>query len=255
MARQAAKWLSSGVRNRHATAELPLVNVLMATGATELVEMVERHAGTGRRFVAFIAGHRLMSPRERETGLLVFCKSVAGGIEGSPGVALFTAIVPWSRRELASVLILMTIDAQAKADFEACILAGRNMAVGAFDLGMRRHKREAGLRMIRRCKRGRSPAFYLVATLATPTVGALQELSAMRIGIVAIRAIGKGYGRLEVGIPMASHTRHFDVFAQQREFRLRVIECRGECGLLPRRGRVATLASLFEFALVGIGMA
>ena len=88
--------------------------------------------------------------------------------------------------------------------------------------------------MIRHCKGGRSPACHSVATLAAATVGALEKLAAMWIGLVAINTSVMGDRRLEVPALVAGQAGHVNMLAQQRKVRPGVVEGRGEGGPLPR---------------------
>lgn len=255
MAGLAPQRLARGVAPRHAFGKLALVNVLMATGATERVEVIERNLRADCRLVAVVAGYCLVPSGERKTRFLVHVQRVAGGLEGRSRVALLATVAPGLCRKLALVLILVAIHAEGKLDLVASLLASRNMAVGALDLGVGRDKREAGLGVIGRRISRWAPALNRVATLASAAVGALQELPLMRIGLVAIRAIDVRNRDFEIGALVAGHTRHFNVLAQQRELGLRVIEGRGEGRFLPRESAVAGVACLLEFALVRVAMA
>jgi len=66
VAGQAPQGCAFGIDRRHAFRELTVVNVLVATGAAQMAEMIKRNLGTGRRLVAFIAGHCQVSAVERE---------------------------------------------------------------------------------------------------------------------------------------------------------------------------------------------
>jgi hypothetical protein len=153
------------------------------------------------------------------------------------------------------MLILVAIDAEGEFDLVAGILSGWNMAVRAFDVDMRGHQREAGSGVIRGGIGGRNPTINIVAALAPAPVGALKELAAMRVWIVAIRAIGKGHGGFEVRALVARQTLHLEVLSEQREMGCGVIERGSESRLLPRVCTMAGLATLAEFALVGIVVA
>jgi len=180
---------------------------------------------------------------------------VIRGLESGAVVALLAVVLPGRRSELALVFILVAIDAERKLDFELCVFARRSMAGSALDRSMREDEWEAGLRVIRNGKCGWAPSQDSVATLAAAAIGTLQKLASMRIGLVAVGTCLVGYRRLEVSAGVASHARHIDVLSKQRKLRLRMVECRGEAGFLPRRGVVAGIAPLFEFAFVRILMA
>lgn len=254
VAGQAAQWFSVCIQPRRSFCELAFVNILVATGAGERTEVIKSNLGTGDRLVAVDAGHSLVAASQREAGLLVHGKGVVGGIEGDTGVAFFAAVAPWISCKLTLMLILMAINAQRKLDFVAGFLAGGNMAIGALHLGVRRHQREPGFSVIRRRKRGWRPTIHLVATFAPASVRTLLKLAAVRVRSVAIRAIGKGNGNLEVRALVAGKARHISMFAKQRKRRLRVIEGGRKGRFLPRERVVARVTPLFELAFVGIGV-
>jgi hypothetical protein len=143
-------------------------------------------------------------------------------------VASLTPIEPWISRELAFMFIFMAVRAERELDLVTCFLALRNMASRALDFCVRRNKRETGFGMIRDRICTRYPTFNFMATLTLPAIGALQELPAVRIGRVAIRALGKGYRRFEIRTLVATQARNSDMLSQQRELCLGVIERRGK---------------------------
>jgi len=255
VAGRAALGFARGASRAHPLGEFALVNVFMATGATEIVEVVDRNLGASGCFVAVDAGYRLVSASEREARPLMLLQCVVRTLEGGSVMALLAAVEPGGTRELARVLVLMAIDAERKVDLVTGRLTGWGMAIGALYLGVRGDQRKAGFGMIRDCIRGGNPAVHRVATLASPSVGALQELASVRIWLVAVGAICEGDGRFEIRALVAAQAGDLLVFAQERKARLGVIEGRGKGGLLPRRGGVAGFAALLELALVGIGVA
>ena len=94
-----------------------------------------------------------------------------------------------------------------------------------------------------------------MAALALAAVGTLQELAAVGIGFVTIRAQGVGNRRFEVAAFVTGEALDFKVLAEERKVRFGVIECRCERGSFPTGCVVARLTSLFELALVGIRVA
>ena len=81
------------------------------------------------------------------------------------------------------------------------------------------------------------------------------KLAFVRIGFVAIAAIGKGKRFFEVAIQVARDASNLDMPSNQRIFRFRVIEIEAGKQILPGAGGVATLARLLEFTLVRIDVA
>lgn len=250
----AAQWLASAVQSRHALGKLSFVNVLMASGAPERVEMIESYLRVDGRFVAFVARNGYVPPGQRPVGLLVLTQRVAGGLEGDSCMALFTAVTPWFVGKLALVLILMAIHAERKLHPVTSLLACWDMTACALHLGVRRHERKAGFGVAARCVGRRAPAIHRVATLAPPPVGALLELASMLV-FMAIHAICKRDRRIEVRGLVASQAGHINMLAQQRKLRLRMIESCSEGRSLPRRGGMAGFAALLEVTLVRIGVA
>jgi len=101
---------------------------------------------------------------------------------------------------------------------------------------------------------GGAPALHGVATFAAACVGTLCKLALVRIGFVAIGAGVMRNWSFEIAALMAAGTGNVDVFPKQGKVGLRVIECCGEAGFLPRGCGVARIAALFEFAFVWIAM-
>lgn len=196
-----------------------------------------------------------MPPGERKAGLLVFGQRVVRGLESCSRVTLLATVAPRIGRELTPMLILVAIHAERKLDLVARSLAGRDMAVSALQLAVRRDQRIFGFCVIGNREGGRAPTFYGVAAFAAAAIGALQKLAAVRIGSMAIGAQRVPDRQLEVFALVAGDAGDLHVFAQQRKLRLRVVEARGEAGFLPRARGVAEVAVLLELALVGIAVA
>ena len=131
-------------------------------------------------------------------------QGVVGSLEGSPGVASLTTIEPRISRKLAFMFIFMAVGAERELDLVARFPALRNMATGALYFSVRRNQRETCFGMIRYGICARYPAFNFMTALTLPAIGALQELPAVWIGGVAIRALGKGDRRLEIRTLVAS---------------------------------------------------
>jgi hypothetical protein len=200
--------------------ELAMMNILMATRATQLNKVIDRGPGCVARLVAFVARHRLVSIDKREAGFLMQGQSVAGSLEGSPGVASLATIEPRISRELAFMFIFMAVQALRKFDFVARFLALRNMTRCALYFRVRRNKRETSFGMIRCRVCARYPTFNFMAALTLPAIGALQKLPAVWIRRVAIRALGKGHRRLEIRTLVASQACDSIMLSQQRELSL-----------------------------------
>ena len=91
-----------------------------------------------------------------------------------------------------------------------------------------------------------------VAGLAAATVGPHQELTAVRIGLVAVSAdIVRDRG-LEISAAMAGLAAHLEVLAHQRVLRLGVVKLSDKRALLPCGSAVAGFAALLELSTMGI---
>ena len=89
---------------------------------------------------------------------------------------------------------------------------------------MRKGEREFGLGMIRGREGGGLPALHSVAAFAPAFVGALKELPAVRVGLMAIRTIVVRDRGLEIARLVTGFARYLDMLAEQGEMRLRVVE-------------------------------
>lgn len=158
----------------------------------------------------------------------MFGKREVRSLERGPVVALFAVILPGCARKLTLVFVFVAINALRELDFVAGILAGRRMTGSARYLLMREHYRIVGFGMIRNSECSRDPTLHRVATLAAAAIGPLEELAAMRIGLVAVCAGVVRDGGLEVRILMAGQAWNVKVLSKQREFRLGVVKCRRE---------------------------
>ena len=88
-----------------------------------------------------------------------------------------------------------------------------------------------------------------------PLLFSLLKLAFVRIGLVAIVAIGEGQLFLEIPIQVTGQARDLDVFSDQGIFRLGVIKIEAGQQILPAAGDVTTVAGFLECTLVGIDVA
>ena len=176
-----------GVLLLHPFGKLTVMNVFVASAATELGEMVEYNRVGRSRLVAIVAGYGEMASCQRKTALLVPVNGEVRCLPFGAVVALFTAVLPWVGCELPLVFIRMAISAQRKLDLVFCVLAGRLVAIRAFYVSMRHHQRELCFGVVRCCVRGRAPALHGMAALAPALVRTLRKLPLMLV-LVAIRA-------------------------------------------------------------------
>jgi hypothetical protein len=93
-----------------------------------------------------------------------------------------------------------------------------------------------------------------VAKGAFTLVLAISELALMRV-LMAVAALRERDRLLEVSFGMAPNAVHIRMFADQREFRLRVVESFVLRYLFPARGRMAGLARLRESSMMWIAVA
>jgi hypothetical protein len=140
-------------------------------------------------------------------------QGVVGSLEGSPVVAFFAAIQPRTGHELALMFVFMAVHTERELDLVTCFLARGNMAAGALHFRVWHNKRKTAFGVIRNRISTRYPAFYFMAALAPPAIGALQKLPAVRIRMVAIRTSGKRHWRLEIRTLMAGQARDSNVFS------------------------------------------
>ena len=91
-----------------------------------------------------------------------------------------------------------------------------------------------------------------MATLALAAVRTLRKLAFMRIGFMAVCAEIMRNRRLEIAVCVALNASDLQVLSLQSEVRLCVIEGDSKRRLLPRRSRMARIASLFERSLMRV---
>lgn len=179
---------------------------------------------------------------------------VAGCFECRPIVALLAAVAPRLTRELALMFIAMAVNAGRELDFEFRCGSRQCVASSAANIGMRKIERETGLRMIRDRKCRRAPALHRMAAFATTAILTFCKLSAVRIWFVAVGALLMWNRRFEISSGMTTQTLNIEMFPEQWETGLRVIERFGKARSLPRRRCMAGLASLLKQSVVGVAM-
>lgn len=85
-----------------------------------------------------------------------------------------------------------------------------------------------------------------MAFRAFPFPGARFELAAVRVRLVAIRAVFEWKRPLEVSVEMALGAADLRVFSEQRIFCFRVVKLKSRQRFFPSSGRVTVLAALLE---------
>ena len=93
-------------------------------------------------------------------------------------------------------------------------------------------------------------ARYALALLFSPG-----ELAAVRIGSVAVRALRKRHGLLEVPACVALYAVHLNVLPKQRELGLGMVELFIRRNLFPAGGGVARFAGLRKRAMMRVSVA
>jgi len=130
---------SIGALGRHALAELPIVRVGVARGATAIFKM-EGHdfvGGVGdAHLVAVATRNRDVRAGQRELGLFMLRDRKQNAVEILDGVASFAAIFERGGGELTGVNVLVAVHAVGKFHFVKGGLAGGKVALRAFDLNV-----------------------------------------------------------------------------------------------------------------------
>ena len=152
----------------------------------------------------------------------------------------------------------MAVGAQRKLQFVNCRLARRKVTLLALHLGVFALERVLAGGMVLNGKGGRLPSIHGMARRALSRPGPLGKLPAVRVWRVAIRALGKRQRLFKISAFVTPFTGNFKMHAQQRIFRLRVVELlthRRRIDFFPARCVVAGLACALKLALVRIDVA
>lgn len=117
----------------HSLFELPLVRVVVATGAVQVFPVVDHRRfwlEFGRFLVALSARSRQVSACQREMGLLVFSQSKSRGLVCLQVVTAVACVEVRSGGKLSRVLITMAVGAPFEFHFEDRVFPLRNVALG-----------------------------------------------------------------------------------------------------------------------------
>lgn len=249
---------SIGALQRHAILEFSLMGIGVAGSARAVREMERQNlvsSSAKARFVAIRAGDGHVSSGQHKACVLVLGDGERRAMKILYGVAVLAAILVWSGGKLFVMRILVTIRARRELHFVDGVLAGRGMAFVASDGRMFPLERIMRCRVFFHSKLRRLPAFDGVALRTFPLARPRLELPFVRIGSMAIRALGKGQRLLEIASGVAVAASNFQMHSQKRIFCFRMVELHRRIHFFPTGRRVAGFARSLKSALVRIGVA
>lgn len=241
----------------HAVLELTFVNVLMATGAVQILPVVHHRLRLKlfRFFVAVATRNRHMASGQDELRLLVLGQRKRRGFVSLDGVAFIAGVEIRRRHKLPGVLILMAVGAILEFHFEQRVLAFRDMALGALHSGVSAHQRIRAGRVLFYTERRRLPALHGVTIGTFGSSRTFRELPIVWIGFMAVGALVEQQRFLEVSAGVTLLARHSGMLALKRILGLGVIEILGELrrrNSFPARRRVTGRTGLLERAVMRI---
>lgn len=211
----------------HAVAKFSVMRIVVTGGAGEVLKVKEsglfRVGREFHRLVAFRAGYGEVRAGEQESRLLVLRQPERRGPISIQSVALLAPVQVGSGGELPLVFILMAIETALELDLVERFLAVRNVALCALQAGMFPLQGVGSGCMLLQAKGARLETLHGVAGTALASIGALGELALMLI-LVAMHALLKSQRLFEIAAAVALQAIDFLVLAEQRIFRLRVIE-------------------------------
>jgi len=164
-----------------------------------------------------------MAPGQSEAGLLVLRQRESRGMVTLEIVALFAAIQVGGAGELALVLVFVTVHALAELNLEERVFPLRNVAAFALHLRVLALKRVSALSVLFDSEGRGLKAVHGVTAGAFDSPNSFDELAIVHV-LVAIDALLKRQGFLEVSLQVALRTSDRLVFAQQGIFRLGVVK-------------------------------
>lgn len=126
-------------------------------------------------------------------------------------------------RKLAVVGIFVAVQTVGELNFVKRLFAGGKVALRAFYFCVLSLERILRARVFFDAKRGRLPSLHFVAFGTLPFLRAAGELAVVNV-LVAIHAVCELQRLLEVPAGVASNAAYFHVFADERIFRLGMIE-------------------------------
>ena len=231
-----------------------MVRIRVAGGATAIFKMERRNLVgrvSGPHFVAVVTGNGHVRACQRKLGLAMPGNRKHRTVKVLNGVAAFAAIIVRSGGKLAGVNVFVAVHAVCELHVVDCRLAGREVALRAFHLGVLAFQRVVRACVFLHSEQRWFPAFDGMALRALSFFLAVCELASVNV-LVAVGAIRERERLLEIAVYVTSGAIHRCMLSQQRVFRCRMIE--GESGekFFPSRGRVAGFATLLEGAFVRV---
>jgi len=229
----------------HLFIELAVMWVLVAAGAGAVVETIRRGRCRGTFATCRVAlgtGYGEMSASQGKAALLVLRDRVCRRAKAFDRVAQFAPVLVRSCCKLTRVCVAMAIETFREGYLVLRRGPRGHMALIATDALMFAFERVGGQSMLLDSKQRGLPTIHGVTPRTFALVLSLCELASMWIGCVAIGTLCECDWFLEISTGMALDAADGNVFAEERELRLRVVELLVRGNLLPARGRVAGFA-------------
>ena len=245
----------------HSFFELPFVGIIVATGATQVLPVVnDCRLGLELRrlLVTFGTRDRNMPAGEREMRLLVLGQGERGWLVSLERMAAIASVEVRCRGKLPRMLIGMAIGAVREFNLEQCVFPLRDVTLSTFQASMSALQRIGAGGVFLHREGRRFPSLHGVAGGAFYAARTLGELAVMRIGLVTIHALLEYQRFFKVSVGVALGAIHGLVLAFEGKLGLGVVEAlidSGERNLLPSVCRVARLAALREASVMRVLMA
>ena len=235
------------------------MRIVVAACATHVREAERQDfVGTagGAHLMTIRARYGSVSAGQNESSVTMFGDGKGRTVKILHCVATFTFVFVGRSRKLPVMRVLVAVQAGGELHLVDGVFACRQMAFRAFDSNVFSPQRISGGVMFLDAKERWLPAFYGMALRAFAFFGPRFELALVRIRLMAVVAIRKLQGLLEFPVHMTLHAVYCRMLAQQRIFRLRVVEFELGQKLLPACGGMTILAALLlERTFVGIDVA
>jgi len=258
VARFAAERSAIGAFLRHAVFEFALMDILVAGGARAVRKMERQNlvrSSAQAHFVALRAGYRHVGSGQHEMSVLVLGNGKRRAMKVLNGMAILAAVLVWSGGKLLVMRVLMAIRAGREFNFVQSVFAGRRVAFIASDGHMFSFERILRRRVLFHSKLRRLPALNGVALRALSLAGPRLELSFVRIGGMAIHALGESQRLLEITRGVAVAATNFQMHSHEGIFCFRMVELHRRIHFFPTGCRMAGFTGSLEGPLVRVGMA